>query len=144
MITNNIDYDLVLKFMKSSESFFEKQLVNNGLTMEGYAKKFAELSTVSYRLEGDSIVGAVIGYTQNTPNNYSYITQVYVNRDKRGCGIADVLLKDYITYCKSINLSGIWLTTEIFNDKAQNLYKKNGFVFVDKKNELLVKMQLDF
>ena len=72
----------------------------------------------------------VAGYTQNLERRgYALIAEVYVNSEFRGEGLGEKLMVRFINYCKSIGLKGAWLHVYADNDRAQNLYKKLGFVF---------------
>jgi len=138
----NFEYQEMLDFMMKTGDFFQKQVSINHLSIPQYAKKMCEKGTIAYEIRDNIVVGMVIGYTDNTINNLSYITQVFVLPEYRRSGIAGKLLDEYIAYCIEKHLDGIWLTTENYNDKAIKLYEGKGFKKVFYEHEYLVKLLL--
>ena len=128
-------------FMEKTDGFFKNQLIKNQLSIEEYAKKLCEKATITYE-ENDEVEGMVIGYTEDTPDNSSYITQVYVLPKYRKKGLGGRLLEEYIDYCEKKKLNSIWLTTDKTNNKAQKLYLSKGFLMVNYNHDTLIKMEL--
>lgn len=139
----DFDVNKMYNFMQKAGDFFLRQTSINHLSMMEYAKKMCQFGTISYEEDKD-VLGMVIGYTSNTVNNLSYITQVFVLPEMRGRGIAGRLLDQYIQYCKDIDLDGIWLTTEHDNDKAIKLYQSRGFKIEEYNHDYLIKLVLMF
>lgn len=98
-----------------------------GMSLQEYAKKLAEKGTIAYEMVDDRIVCCIIGYTHDTPDQGSYITQVATLRYYRHQGIAQKLMSEYFTYAKQMSIRYIWLTTGVDNTAAQHLYEKCGF-----------------
>lgn len=113
-----------------------------GISLEEYAKKLAEKGTIAYETENGKVVCGIIGYTHDTPDQGSYITQVATVKSCRQRGIAQKLFEEYFTYAKNVGIRYIWLTTGIENISAQHLYEKCGFQKVAVvENKLIRKKQ---
>lgn len=92
-----------------------------------FSKKLYDIATIAYHTDTYQIVSAVIGYTDNTPDNTSYITLVVTTKDHRGRGLTQKLLTEYENLCIGKGLSGMWLTTAQSNQTAHKAYSKAGF-----------------
>lgn len=123
----NINSNKLSVFIDKAGDFIDVQLVNQGITRLEYADKLQKKATVAYMEENGLIVSAVIGYTHDTPDNSSYITQVYTLPEYRRRGLAIELLQEYFAFCKEHGLSKVWLTTRKENAFAQRTYEKAGF-----------------
>lgn len=123
----NIDPQKFCDFMNAASAFFTPQVIPLGISLDEYTKKLMEKGTIAYFEEGEVIVGAVMGYTHDTPDNTSYITQVYILPEFRGRGLSHLLLKEYCTYCAKCGLDQVWLTTKKDNYTAQKAYERAGF-----------------
>ncbi|WP_018923988.1 GNAT family N-acetyltransferase [Salsuginibacillus kocurii] len=76
-----------------------------------------------------------IGFTQLYPT-YSSISMskdlilndLYVDKEARGQGAGELLIKEAITYAQKLNAASLSLSTATNNISAQALYEKMGFV----------------
>ena len=137
----NINEEEFMAFINSAAPFFEPQALGQHSTLKQYADKLRNKGTIAYAVKNEKIIGAVIGYTHDTPDNTSYITQVYVLPEYRGQGYSSLLLGKYGEYCKTQCIDKMWLTTRITNSSARRAYEKAGFVEDDSyKSETLVKL----
>ena len=127
------------EFINAAASFFEPQVQGIGISLNAYAEKLAQKGTIAYFEEDGTILGAVIGYTHDTPDNTSYITQVYVLPECRGRGLSKVLLEEYCLYCLTSGLDHVWLTTRKNNFTAQKAYEKAGFICIGECSEQMIK-----
>ena len=59
--------------------------------------------------------------------NEGHITNIAVDPQVRGQGIGDILVKELINICKSLNIKAITLEVRRTNYVAKSLYKKYGF-----------------
>lgn len=55
---------------------------------------------------------------------------IYVDKEKRGMGIANILMNQMINFAKENNLKNITLEVNKNNEVAISLYKKYGFIEV--------------
>lgn len=104
-----------------------RALAGPGLSLKEYAKELAEKATVAYEMENNKLVSCIIGYTHDTPDQGSYITQVATVESCRQRGIAQKLLSEYSVYAQQMGIRYIWLTTGTEDIAAQRLYEKCGF-----------------
>ncbi|MDP4091330.1 MAG: ribosomal protein S18-alanine N-acetyltransferase, partial [Bacillota bacterium] len=58
----------------------------------------------------------------------AHITNIAVHPEFRGCGIGNQIMESLISLCGLENICGMTLEVRSSNYKAQNLYKKYGFV----------------
>ena len=127
--STKLDFDCFSDFLWKNEGEFVKPLTKQVPDLNVYIEKLYRIGTIAFsKKEGKEIEGAVIGYTDNTPDNTSYITQVVVDKQCRGKGVVQALLSEYEEVCKKKGLDEIWLTTEQVNQSAQRAYEKFGFV----------------
>lgn len=123
----NIDRNKLSRFIDRGFDFFSSQLEKHKITINDYVEKLSKKGTIAYIENDREIIGAVIGYTHDTPDNSSYITQVYVLPEYRGNGLVNSLLNEYCNFCMENKLDKVWLTTKKDNLSAQRAYKKAGF-----------------
>lgn len=77
---------------------------------------------------GDEIVSSLVFYTVNLPSRYlGVIEEVYTKEEYRLQGRATKLIKEAITFGKSIGLDCIELTVREDNKIVQDFYKSLGF-----------------
>jgi ribosomal-protein-alanine N-acetyltransferase len=75
--------------------------------------------------------GTVLGYVgMMYVLDEGYISNVAVAPEFRRNGIADKLIEELMTMCKSLNLSFVTLEVRAGNEPAKSLYAKHGFVAV--------------
>lgn len=126
-----LDVSLLAELMEGdAHDFLIEQCTNQGCSIHEYAEKLATHGTIAYDIIDGRMSGYVIGYTSDPKYTTSFITQVYVDRKYRGLHIASRLMEEYESFCKRKGLEGIWLTTQIDNYAAQNLYFRLGYVIV--------------
>lgn len=144
----SLPYQPIYDFMTGDGyDFFVLKLEKAGRTPEDYAEQFSAYCTIAYDMDKkNQLRGMVAGYTHNLRiPQWSYIAEVYVNRDQRGKGLGKALLMRYIDYCKTVGLKGVWLHVWENNLPAQHLYQSLGFVFDESYNEdALLGMTLTF
>lgn len=140
----SFDIRVMTDFLQRNDGAFTRPLSQTlkeqGQTLEDYAEKLCRMGTVAYETDGDAIMGVVIGYTQNLPeDNGSYITQVVTDPKYRRRGVCKRLLAEYFDFCREQNIGYVWLTTGVDNHSAQATYEGCGFVLAPCANEKMVK-----
>ena len=103
-------------------------------------------ATIAYEKNSNGgISGMIIGYTHDTPDDWSYITQVAVKKSDQKKGIFKKMFIEYEDYVKKLNLKGIWLTTTSLNKAALKAYTHAGFRYVseEKKKNGIVLIRLE-
>lgn len=61
-----------------------------------------------------------------------FLSKLYLRSDKRGRGIASEMLKKVFEEARNCGKKRVYLTVNKHNDHAIEVYKKTGFVIVDK------------
>ncbi len=93
--------------------------------------------------EDDQLIGAIwLQLVEKIPNprseaeHHAYLTNFYVEEDRRGRGIGAELVRAVIEWCKTRDVHAIilWPT-----DRSRSLYERNGFAVRDDIMELIVK-----
>ena len=112
-------------------------------SLKQYIEKLCTKGTIACEKdESGNILGAVIGYTHDLPENKaSYITYVLVGKEYRGRGIFSRLMAEYEAHCRSNDVRSMWLTTGKKNVAAQQAYEKMGFVLRGEYSETMVKYE---
>ena len=135
----------LLSFMKDVDNLYivplSKQAEKVGMTLESYAVKLSAKGTIVYaELSNGELIGVIIGYTHDTPDDTSYITQVVVKSEYQKLGVFKKMFEEYENYAKKQNMKSLWLTTEKVNYAALNAYQKVCLKIDDDtflKNDLL-------
>ena len=115
----------------------DAQVSGQGLSMKEYAYKLCSKGTIAYVKESFDLLGIVVGYAHDTPDESSYITQVVVSPKARGKGVCGRLLAEYCAFCGKLGLDSVWLTTEADNHSARKAYEKFGFHLEDEKEGIV-------
>ena len=70
------------------------------------------------------------GYLAVKPekDNRFFLSKLYLRKDKRGRGIASMMLKKVFEEAKNSGKNRVYLTVNKHNDHAVEVYKKTGFV----------------
>lgn len=125
----NMMSEKVLEFLVnvSDDLLLDGALAELEISLDAYARKLAEKGTIAYELEDGRLVCGVIGYTHDTPDQGSYITQVATLKSHRRRGIAQRLLVEYLDYARHEGICYVWLTTGMEDTADQRLYEKCGF-----------------
>lgn len=82
----------------------------------------------------------------------AHVTNIAVHPEYRGCGIGSQLMESLLNICRLENVSGITLEVRSSNFRAQNLYRKYGFVhegirksyYEDNKEDAIIMWKRDF
>lgn len=89
--------------------------------------------------------GRLLGYslldTQPDPaefldtvdQNSAYLSKFYVHPDARGTGVARELMDRVVNDAKDSGFASVFLGTNIYNDRANAFYAKNGFEIVGER-----------
>jgi len=94
--------------------------------LKEYTLKLLNNAIIQTAVEKEKIVGLIAFYCNNLDTKIAYISIIGVNKNYRGRGIGNKLLKNAINYIRSNGFREIELETWE-NSSAQNLYIKNGF-----------------
>lgn len=92
------------------------------------AQKFWEKATICARLDGNEIVTALFGYTDNVTDNIGYMSVLASLPKARGKGYAQAVVREFLDVAAKKGLSAAHLYTDRSNITAIGLYEKLGFV----------------
>jgi 2-polyprenyl-3-methyl-5-hydroxy-6-metoxy-1,4-benzoquinol methylase len=112
------------------------------VNIDEYAKKIFDHAILFSEFDNDKLIGLVAVY-DNFEEKFGWITNVSVNPDYSGKGIATELLNKCHNYFEAKKYFNIFLEVFIDNKKAIKLYIKQGFIkHKIKKNKMVLKQQL--
>lgn len=100
---------------------------------QSYSAMTAQVNDQSYTYFSVRENGELCGYIGIKPENGSrlFLSKLYLRADKRGRGIASVMLKRVFDEAKKLGKSSVYLTVNKHNDHAVAVYKKTGFETVE-------------
>lgn len=98
--------------------------------IEVYADKIAKNAFTFEAWVKNDLIGLIAVYLNDENNHSAFITNVSVEKEYAGKGIASQLLKNCIAHANEKKYSNIVLEVNINNQQAINLYKK--FLFKEK------------
>lgn len=99
-----------------------------------YVKKILTFGKVKVYKIDDNIVGAILGYMNDTIKEEAYISLLLIDNIYQSKGIGTSLIKSFEKQAVQNNMKIIKLYTHKDNDRAINFYKKNGFYISDEKS----------
>lgn len=74
----------------------------------------------------------LIGYCGVKPEDKRlFLSKLYLRKDKRGQGLASLLLKEAITFAKTQEKQAIYLTCNKYNQHSLDVYHGKGFQDID-------------
>ena len=124
---SDLRYDEFAEFVKKNLDQFMTPY--NVPDIDEYIMKLYTIGTIAYeRNENNQIIAILVGYTDNTPDNNSYLTMGVVDNKYRNKGYIKKLMSYMEEVCIEKNLKGMWLVTEEENIAAVTAYEKYGFV----------------
>ena len=90
-----------------------------------YVKKILTFGKVKVYKIDDNIVGAILGYMNDTIKEEAYISLLLIDNIYQSKGIGTSLIKSFEKQAVQNNMKIIKLYTHKDNDRAINFYKKN-------------------
>ena len=112
------------------------------MNIDEYSKKIFEKSTLFCKFDDDKLIGLLAVY-DNPTEKFGWITNVSVDPDYFGKGIATELLKECHKHFEIKKYFSIFLEVFLDNKKAIKLYTKEGFITHKiKNNNMVLKKQL--
>ena len=96
---------------------------------QSYDAMKAQIGGQSYSYLGVYDGGELCGYIGIKPENDErfFLSKLYLRSDKRGQGIASVMLKRVFAEAEKAGKKTVYLTVNKHNDHAADVYKKTGF-----------------
>jgi len=130
------EQEIYSHLMKCNESFITN--LAKRVNLEEYSKKIFEKAVTFEAWSGDTLVGLVAAYFNDTDGQVGYITNVSTIRTYMGKGIASELMNMCIQYAKQYNVKEIKLEVHKDNRPAINLYKEFGFMDYKNKDDFML------
>lgn len=108
-----------------------------------YSKKIFDKAITFEAWHDKKLIGLVAAYFNDSSSCTGYITNVSVNLDFMGKGIATALMNNCLEYAKQCDIKDIAMEVFIDNDSTMCLYKKFGFKEIEIRGNMVL-MQLNF
>jgi ribosomal protein S18 acetylase RimI-like enzyme len=132
--------EILIHLKKCSDNFIPP--LASKVNLDEYAQKLADRSITFEAWDENNLVGLVATYFNDLENRIAYITNVSVEKEYNGRGIANELVKRCIEYAKEKDFQNIMLEVSENNTGAIQLYKKFKFAIVQ-QDKGTIKMNLD-
>lgn len=127
------------KTMKSLLIDFDEEFFN-GLKIrikdiDQYVVKLLENSENYYACENGEILGYICFYANDNVTKCAYISQLCVKKGIRNKGIGSFLMNECKKLSKNSGMNKIELEVNKNNENAISFYKRNEFIYSEKKSE---------
>jgi ribosomal protein S18 acetylase RimI-like enzyme len=113
----------------------KKDLKKEFFEFIGKKNKRGYLSFEAKKLAGYMLVSVY----NNIWSKYGYIEDIFVKKEFRKKGIATQLVLEFLNYVKSNKINKVYLSVNLKNNNAINLYKKIGFEITKYNMEMKIK-----
>jgi ribosomal protein S18 acetylase RimI-like enzyme len=130
--SNNSD---ILEHLKKCNDQFIPPL-SSRVSIDEYSVKIFEKAIRFELWDGLNLIGLTAAYKNNESNSL-FITNVSVEKEFSGKGLANKLIEEVINYCKTNGHENVKLEVNIDNHKAISLYKKFNFKTENELNDSL-------
>ncbi len=118
------------------------------VNIQDYVDKIYRNAVQFWAIESqkNEIAGFMACYFNDFDNRTGFITTISVRKDYQGFGIGKRLLSEAIVYALELNFIKLVLDVYKTNDRAIELYKKNGFraFEITRNNIRMVKLLNNF
>ena len=125
------DMDGVLRFFNDVDHDFSPTL-SSRVNLTEYTSKLLANAIVYEFIEENTIKGIVAFYANDVELTNAYISFLAIDKEFRGNGIGEILIRTVIEYLKNNNFKYIKLTVRE-SSRAVEFYKKLGFSIVENK-----------
>ena len=105
-------------------------MVEKFQSYKAMTKQLIEQDYSYYAVREDEELCGYIGVKPEKDDRF-FLSKLYLRSDKRGRGIASLMLKKVFDEAERYGKTGVYLTVNKHNDHAIEVYKKTGFVIVD-------------
>ena len=125
---------------KCSSTFIPS--LDSYVNIEEYSKKIYDKAIIFGEFDQNNLIGLVAAY-DNPEEKFGWITNVSVDPDYSRKGIASELLNRCYKYFENKGYFHIFLEVFLDNEKAINLYIKQGFIkHKIKENKMILKQEI--
>ena len=106
---------------------FPRSISSRVNDLDGYAEKLATYGIVLVAVEGDATVGFAAFYANDERGKTAYLTQLAVEGQSRGRGIAMRLMGACMEISRNCGMTRMKLEVDNDNNKAIQFYVRLGF-----------------
>ncbi len=131
--------EVIIEHLARCANYFYPPL-HTYVDIQKYGEKIEDNAITFEAWDKNTLVGLIATYFNDEITKIGFITNVSILKEYQGIGIASKLLLLTIEYGKEHNFRILRLEVNNKNQKALNLYKRNGFVET-KQNENSVMME---
>lgn len=130
---NKKDFQELEHFLNKTKELLPVSL-DRRVNIHEYTKKILALGkAIVYKCD-DYIVGAILGYMNDTIKEEAYISLLVIDNMHQGKGIGTKLIKNFEKHALQNNMKIIKLYTHKDNYRAIKFYKNNGFGISNEKS----------
>lgn len=121
-----------------------KQALIQRVSIEEYSGKIFE-KAITFEAWDDNVLVGLIAVYCNHPNGTSsgYITNVSIDKDFTGRGIATTLMNNCLEYAQKAGIKNIALEVLSSNDSAIRLYEKFGFEKSEIRGDMVLMLKIN-
>lgn len=139
------DHEIYAHLTRCSDMFFPA--LQSTVNIGEYSKKIISHSSRFEAWSEDHLIGLVAVYMNNIESGTAFITNVSVDREYNGRGVAKHLLKNCIEAAKKDRFKKLELEVSKINVVAIGLYKTFGFTHLldghSDSDKLLLQLQIN-
>lgn len=133
-INQSCSSDILEHLKKCNDQFIPP--LSSRVSIDEYSFKIFEKAIRFELWDGLNLIGLTAAYKNNERNSL-FITNVSIEKDYSGNGLANKLIEEVINYCKTNGFKNIKLEVNIDNFKAISLYTKFNFKTEKEHNDSL-------
>ncbi len=111
----------------------EESLYKNPWNREAFLRDLENDIAFNYVLEHEGVIIGYYGFWIMFDN--VDITKVSIRKELQGKGLSNILMNDFFSRIKNLDIKTITLEVRVSNSKAINLYKKYGFKEIAKRKQ---------
>ncbi|MBQ8297584.1 MAG: GNAT family N-acetyltransferase [Ruminococcus sp.] len=100
---------------------------------QSYQAMVSQIEKQNYRYYAVYDDGEICGYIGAKPESDDryFLSKLYLKQDKRGRGIARLMMNSVFTEARNAGKKRVYLTVNKYNNHSINVYKRIGFEVID-------------
>lgn len=124
----------IAQHLRRTNNFFSPPL-DSYVNIDDYAYKLYEKALTFEAWDSDKLIGLAAAYFNNYSSKNIFFTNLSLEIDYQGIGIATELFKCLLEMAKEKGFETITLEVKKTNDKVYSFHIKNGFLKVGENND---------
>lgn len=125
--------DIVQHLYRTNKFFFPP--LDSYVNIDDYACKLYEKAVTFEAWDGDKLIGLAAAYFNNYSSKNIFFTNLSLEIDYQGIGIATELFKSLLEMAKQNEFETVTLEVKKTNNKVYSFHIKNGFLKVGENND---------